>query len=79
MTALHEQFAWKDPRFVSPPHEGHGLVVLVTITCQCGKGGQVALPAGRIKGEWIIGHFDHAYEITHWIRLPEFPPSAPRN
>lgn len=75
---IKEQFAWKDPRFVPPPHEGHGMAVLVTVTCQCGRGGRTTLPAGRINGEWVIGHFDHAFEIDYWIQLPEFPTSVLR-
>jgi hypothetical protein len=65
--------AWKDPRHDPPPRDAHGLVVLVTITCACGKGGQVALPAGRVGAEWIIGEFEHSFEIDYWLRLPDFP------
>lgn len=65
---------WKDIRREAPPRDAHDLVVLVTITCDCGKGGQLALPAGRLNGEWVISGFNHSFDIEYWLRLPEFPP-----
>ena len=64
---------WKDVRREPPPANGYGLAVLVVITCDCGKGGQVALPAGRQNGRWVID-FNHSCEIEYWLRLPAFPP-----
>lgn len=64
---------WKNPTKEPPPREAYGLVVLVTITCDCAKGGQVALTAGRMDGEWVIEDFEHDFEIMRWLRLPDFP------
>lgn len=64
---------WKDPSREPPPDDAHNLVVLVEVTCPCAKGGQVALCAGRMEGEWVIAPFEHEFEILRWLKLPEFP------
>lgn len=69
---------WNDIRDREPPANGHGLVVLVQITCPCGKGGQLSLSAGRIDGEWVIEPFEHSFEIDYWMQLPAFPPLIKR-
>lgn len=67
------RYGWKNIKVDRPPRDEFDLVVLVTLTCDCGKGGRVALPAARIGGEWVISHFDHTFEIDYWLRLPDFP------
>lgn len=64
---------WNDIRTTQPPRDAFGIVVLVQITCSCGKGGQLVLTAGRIAGEWIIEPFEHSFEIDYWMQLPAFP------
>lgn len=65
---------WRDIRREPPPDDAHGLLVLVVVTCDCAKGAQVALCAGRMNGEWVIDQFEHSFEIDYWMRLPDFPP-----
>ena len=64
---------WRDVDRERPPRDAQGLVALVRITCPCAYGGIVPLPAGRIDDEWIIGDFDHSYDIIYWCRLPDYP------
>lgn len=73
------RYGWKNALTEKPPRDAHGLVVLVQITCECGKGGQIALPASRIAGEWMIGHFPHQFEIDYWARLADYPPPISRH
>ena len=56
------------------PRNEVGLVVQVRLTCSCAPGGLVALPAGRLDGEWVIGDFEHQFEIEAWMKLPPFLP-----
>lgn len=65
---------WRDVKTDVPPRDAHGLVVLVVVTCNCAKGAQVALSAGRKDDQWVIEPFEHSYEIDYWMRLPAFPP-----
>ncbi|GAB4227955.1 MAG: hypothetical protein Kow0032_07690 [Methyloligellaceae bacterium] len=64
---------WKDVRREPPPENAYRLAVLAVITCECAKGGQVALTASRIDGQWVLD-FNHSCEIEYWLRLPEFMP-----
>jgi len=63
---------WRDIQKHEPPRDAMGVAILVEITCECAKGGIVALMANRQDGEWTIENFEHEFEITHWIQLPPF-------
>lgn len=67
------RFGWKNALTEKPPRDAHGLVVLVQLTCECGKGGQLILAAGRVDGEWILSPCNHRFEIDYWARLPDYP------
>jgi hypothetical protein len=54
------------------PENAYNLIVAGTITCKCGEGGKVVLPACRLNGQWHI-EFDHSIDIDGWIELPRHP------
>lgn len=61
---------WKPAE--TAPLEAFNLLIYATVTCQCGRGAKVTLPAGRMQGQWVID-FGHSIEITHWMKLPAPP------
>lgn len=54
------------------PQDAHDLIIAATVTCDCGKGAKVVLPASRLHGNWHI-EFDHAVNIDGWMQLPRHP------
>ncbi len=66
---------WKDVKREPPPHDGWPLAVVAIIDCvgHEANGAQIVREATRHDGEWWID-FEHALDITHWMRLPDVPP-----
>ncbi len=64
---------WNDPK--TAPRDGMGMLALVIITCECGKGGITACAAGRQQGQWVLDGMDHACEIIGYVQY-EMPGHA---
>lgn len=73
------RFGWKNALTEKPPRDAARLVVLVQLTCECGKGGQMVLAAARINGEWLLSPCEHHFEIDYWARLWDYPPPLKRS
>lgn len=65
---------WKPAIYA--PRDAWPVIVSVTITCRCAKGGVVVLSAARENGESIIADFEHEFEITHFLEIPKPPAHA---
>lgn len=73
------RYGWKNALTEQPPRDAMGLVVLVQLTCECGKGGQLVLSAARMAGEWVLSPCNHHFEIDYWARLEDYPPPLVRH